>query len=467
MAPDDLQYFIALLDQHNQLARINVPVDPLLEIAAITDRVCKETGGGPALLFSHPTGSSIPVATNLFGSLRRTCTALGIEQPGLLTERLGRLLAAIPQPDLTCLDRQIAGLPEFAACAPLTATPPAWDRIQVRPDLLGLPFLQGWPGDGAAAGAPRYITLPQVFTVAPDCSRPNCGMYRCQVRGPQELAIRWGDRSGAGRHLEAWRDSGRPMPVAIALGGPPATLFSALFPLPGELDEMAFAGFLRGEPIALAPCRTVPLQVPASAEVVIEGFVDPAGTVREGPFGNHTGYYAPAGSAPLMRVSAISRRHGAIIPATVVGPPPMEDCWMAKAWERLLLAFLQRLIPGIVDIHIPLEWTFHQSAVISLDQPDPAMVREIARRLWDCPWFKDARLTVFTDAGTTAAAAPDLLWRGINLAGSADDLFRDDSGARLALDATGGSGFRQPLLPDETIVRHIDRRWPEYGIPSQ
>jgi len=464
MSPDDLQYFIALLDQHNQLARINVPVDPLLEIAAITDRNCKEPEGGRALLFSLPVGSSIPVATNLFGSLRRTCIALGVDRPDQLTERLDRLLELIPHLDLNNLDRQLTGLREFVAYAPLTNSSPAWDQIQVRPDLSSFPFLQGWPGDGVATASPRYITLPQVFTSAPDGSATNCGMYRCQIHGPRELAIRWGDQSGAARHLAAWRDSGRPMPVAIALGGPPATLFSAMFPLPGDLDEMTFAGYLRGEAIPLAACRTVPLQVPATAEIVIEGFVDSAESVLEGPFGNHTGYYAPAGMASLLRVSAISRRPGAIIPATVVGAPPMEDCWMAKAWERLLQAFLKRLIPAIVDIHFPLEWTFHQSAVIALKAPDHGMVREIAARLWDTPWFRTARLTIFTDAAHLPPGAPDLAWRCINLSGAPGSLFHDGSGSRLALDATGSGNARHPLRPDPRVAELVNRRWREYGL---
>jgi 4-hydroxy-3-polyprenylbenzoate decarboxylase len=227
---------------------------------------------------------------------------------------------------------------------------------------------------------------------------------------------------------------------------------------------MTFAGFLQGSPIPLAPCRTVPLQVPTTAEVVIEGTVDPAEGAIEGPFGNHTGFYAPAGPAALLRISAISRRPGAIVPATVVGPPPMEDCWMARAWERLLLAFLRRLFPSIVDIRFPMEWTFHQSTIISLDQPDPAMVREIAARLWSTPWFSAARLTIFTDAAFVPPGAPDLAWRCINLATAPDDLFRDDSGTRLALNATGSRYERMPVAPDPGIATRVSQRWREYGF---
>jgi 4-hydroxy-3-polyprenylbenzoate decarboxylase len=228
---------------------------------------------------------------------------------------------------------------------------------------------------------------------------------------------------------------------------------------------MTFAGFLREAPVEMAPCRTVPMRVPATAEVVIEGFVDPAETVQEGPFGNHTGTYSPAGPAALMRVTAISHRPGAIIPATVVGPPPMEDCWMAQAWERLLLAFLKNLIPALTDMHFPLEWVFHQSAVISLEKPRPAMVRETAARLWGTPWFRDARLLVFVAADAVPSHEREIAWRCINLSDYPDDIFHDSSGHRLALDATGCRLRCSTLQADPAVEQQVLQRWPEYGIP--
>jgi 4-hydroxy-3-polyprenylbenzoate decarboxylase len=254
------------------------------------------------------------------------------------------------------------------------------------------------------------------------------------------------------------------MPLAIALGGPPAAIFSALMPLPGDLDEMAFAGFLAGAAPEMASCRTVPLHVPATAEVVIEGYVDPAETVTEGPFGNHTGSYTPAGSAPLLRVTVISHRVDAVIPATVVGPPPMEDCWMAMAWERLLLAFLRRLVPAVSDIHFPLEWVFHQSPVISLVNPAPGMVRETAELLWTFPWFAASRLVIFVDAATEPADLSGVAWSAINLAEFGTDLFADTTGKRWALDATGGSLRRKRIVPDPAVGEKVARRWRDYGI---
>jgi 4-hydroxy-3-polyprenylbenzoate decarboxylase len=465
MSLNDLHQFIALLESCDELARIRAETDPLLEIAAITDRVCKNPGGGRALLFKRPRGSSFRLATNLFGSRRRVELALGVERLDLLTERMSALLAEIPSPAFDLLDRQIAALPDFSRYAHLrTTSPGVADVAMDPPDLTRFPFLQTWPDDGSSGGHSRYITLPLVFSADPGGNNPNCGMYRCQVRGRAELAIRWNPDSGAARHLEQFRQRGERMPLAIALGGPPAAIFSAMMPLPGELDEMAFAGFLTGAAPEMAPCRTVPLHVPATAEVVIEGYVDPAETVMEGPFGNHTGSYTPAGPAPLLRVTAISHRADAVIPATVVGPPPMEDCWMASAWERLLAAFLRRLVPSVAEIHFPLEWVFHQSAVISLENPRPGMVRETADMLWSLPWFAAARLLVFVDATADVADFAGVAWRSINLAEFSRDLFPDASGKRWALDATGCNLSRQRIVPDPAVAELVTQRWRDYGF---
>jgi 4-hydroxy-3-polyprenylbenzoate decarboxylase len=464
MPLSDLHRFISLLESTGELSRIHVASDPRLEIAAITGRVCKQPDGGRAMLFEQPIGSNFPVATNLFGSLRRTCLALGIEDIHQLTAKMTTLLDQIPARDLTGLDRQIAALRDFSRFSPVPA-PPAWTEPMEQPDLTIFPFLQSWPGDGSGEGYPRYITLPQVVTADPDGANPNCGLYRAQVRGQRELALRWKAGSGAARHLEKFQRLGQPMPVAIAVGGPPATLFSAMLPLPGDLDEMTFAGFLCGEAVGMAACRSVPLRVPSTAEVVIEGYVHPGETVMEGPFGNHTGSYSPPGPAALLRVRSINHRPKAIIPATVVGPPPMEDCWMAAAWERLLLAFLRKITPAIADIHFPLEWVFHQSAVIYLEKPNPAMVREIADRLWGTPWFSEARLTVFVAADGAPANEREVAWRCINLTDCTHDIFYDSTGQRLALDASGSRLPRLPLHADPAMEQQILQRWPEYGIP--
>src|SRR5512133_1791958 len=255
MSLRDLQQFIATLKSRDELTRITVETDPILEIAAVTNRVCKQPGGGRALLFANPRGSRYPVATNLFGSISRTALALGVNRLDDLTTRLDALLNRVASPELAQLDRQIGALAEFSQFAP-QALPPSWTEVMQPPDLTTLPFLQCWPGDGAAGEHPRYITLPQVFTAKPDGSAPNCGMYRAQVLGPRELSLRWNAGSGAAAHQAEFLRLGKPMPVAVARGGNPAGFFSAMLPLPGALDEMAFAGFLRGAPLGVSACRT-------------------------------------------------------------------------------------------------------------------------------------------------------------------------------------------------------------------
>ena len=466
MQINDLHQFMTLLESRGELVRIGVETDPIQEIAAITDRVCKSpAGGGKALLFERPRGACFPVATNLFGSLSRVCLALGVDHLDLLTERMSALLEQIISPNLALLDKQIAALPEFSRFSPNISpdTDPQLITMET-PDLGVFPFLQSWPGDGGASGHPRYITLPLVFTEDPHTGRPNCGMYGAQVRGATELALRWKAGSGAARHLESCRRLGRPMPVAIALGGTPAATFSALFPLPGELDEMIFAGFLRGAALDMFTCRSVALRVPAGCELIIEGYVDPNETALEGPFGNHTGCYSPATAASLLRVTAISHRQAAVIPATVVGPPPMEDCWMAQAWERVLLAFLRRLVPEVRELCFPLEWVFHQSAIISLENPSAAMVRETASLLWSTPWFAGSRLLIFVDREVDPSDLAGVAWRAINLCDYGSDSFRDSTGTRLALDATGCRVAKQRIEPSADVELRVAKRWKEYGL---
>lgn len=465
LSPSPLRQFISHLKTTGELSRVSVSVDPSLEIAAITNRVCKQPEGGKALLFSHPAGSGFTLATNLFGSEKRVRQALGVIDLNELTVRLSVLLGQIPELDIRTLDRQIAALPEFTRFAPHTADVPEPELLSMNPpDLTHFPFMQSWPGDGEASGHGRYITLAQVFTTDPDGGTPNCGVYRVQQRGERQAAIQWRAGSGAARHAELYRIAGKPMPVAIILGGDPAMLFSAMFPLPGDLDEITFAGFLRGSPLVTATCRSVPLQVPTGAEVVIEGFVEPGESAIEGPFGNHTGFYSPANPAALMGITAVRHRADAIIPATVVGPPPMEDCWMAQAWERLLLAFLQRLVPIIKDIHFPFEWVFHQSAVISLEYSQPGMVRNISRQLWGLPWFASAKVLLFVSSDVETPTLSHAAWKTVNVTDFSNDIIKDDITSRIALDATGCNINREEVLISTAISKLIAARWQEYGL---
>lgn len=462
-----LYQLIARFEASGELARIPVTVDPLLEIAAVSDRICKQTEGGTALLFEHPRGSEFPVVTNLFSSVTRICTALGVTNLNELTVRLRALLDQIvPSVAYTAFDCRIAALPDFARFAPHVSTSPdSTLKLMDPPNLSRFPFLHSWPEDGAADGYPRYMTLPQVFTTDPDGGSGNCGMYRVQLRGAAEVAIQWKAGSGAARHAEQYHRSGKGMPVAIVLGGHPATLFSAICPLPGDLDEMTFAGFLRGTPLVMSPCLSIPLSVPEGAELVIEGIVEPGESVMEGPFGNHTGCYAPAAPAALLRVTAIRYRPDAVIPATVVGRPPMEDCWMALVWERLLLAFLQTLVPSIRDIHIPFEWAFTQSTIISLENPQPGMVRNISAQLWSLPWFRSARLLIFVAADTAPTDLSRVAWQSINGSDARRDVIHDSASGRIAIDGTDSRLQRTKIAVSDELAAQVSHRWKEYRLP--
>lgn len=465
MTLSPLGHYISQLDSSDDLSRIVVSVNPVQEIAAITNLVCKQSDGGNALLFEKPVGSDFRVATNLFGSTARVCMALGIKALDELYVRMAALLASIPAQDVRTLDRQLAALPEFSRFAPAALTEPDSDLVMmVAPDLTRFPFLHSWADDGSAEGYPKYITLPQVFTADPDGGTQNCGVYRVQLRGPREVAIQWKAGSGAARHADLHHRRGQRMPVAIVLGGDPATLFSAMFPLPGNLDELTFAGFMRGAALATVLCQGVPLRIPTGAEVVIEGYVEPGETVVEGPFGNHSGYYASAAKAALMHVTAISHRLDAVIPATVVGPPPMEDCWMAQAWERVLLAFLRKSAPVISDIHFPFAWVFHQSAIISLENPKPGMVRNIAAQLWALPWFATARILLFVAAEAVPLTLSRAAWRTVNVADFTSDIIHNSDSGRVAIDATGSCQLRLEVKTSDECSALVAQRWKEYDL---
>lgn len=456
--------FIAKLDHQGELSRIDAPVSTHLELAAIVRRVSSAPNGGSALFFRHPDQSPFPIAANLFGSWRRMALSLGVAHLDDLTASFSSILDGQPFQDLAGLAGLLAEHPKLVCCKPvMVPNGPCRDESEPGADLLQLPFLHNWPYDGSAAGTGRYITLGQIITTDPDGNNPNCGIYRCQIHDPHTLAIRWQSSSGAAHHHQQFIQRGERMPVAIALGGPPSLTLAAAWPLPQGLDEFGFAGWLRGASIPTVSCPHGPLQVPAEAELIIEGFAEPDKPLIEGPFGNHTGRYDPAGPAARVTVTRITRRNAPVITATIVGPPPQEDCWMMMGWERLLAAILPRLIPGLRDICMPLPWVFRNSAVISLENHSPHMVRETVHALWQLPWFRKARLLVLVDAGIDPCNLQQVAWRAVNEPDWLDNLIQDGPGGRIALDATGRS-FEE-LLSDATTTQLLEQRWKEYGLP--
>jgi 4-hydroxy-3-polyprenylbenzoate decarboxylase len=445
MAYRDLREFFAGLDAMGELQRVDAEVDPRLEIAALTDRVSKMRGGGKGLLFTRVQGSSFPVATNLFGSYDRVAAAFQVAALGELTARMERLLA----------DPASAPLPvtvEHAPCQEVVQRPVDLDRF---------PFLTSWPGDGG-----RFITLPLVFTRDPETGADNCGMYRVRLFDGSSAGIRWKRGSGGYGHFRKYATSRVSMPVAIAVGADPALTLAATLPLPDPFDELSFAGFLRGEPVEMVRCLTSDLRVPAHAELVIEGFIEPGDARPEGAFGNHTGRYEEGEEVPVLRVSCITHRRDAICQATVVGPPPMEDCYLAKAAERLLLPLTRRQCPEVVDIAMPLEGIFHGCAVVAINKSYAGQGRRVLESLRSEGWLKRGKLLVVVEAGEVPLELSAAFWQAVNTARLPDDLLITDG--CLGIDATrklpeeGGEPEVRELRPDPSVTALVAKRWREY-----
>jgi len=458
----DLREYLAALDERGELHRVTVPVTPRHEIAAITDRVVRLPGGGPALLFTEVAGSALTVAMNLFGSHHRLALALGLNSLHELPARMAAFLAAGGE-----------GMGPIAA-----ESFPCRDIVESVPTCDLLPELLAWPEDGHPEHNGHFLTLPLVVTRNRASEQQNLGIYRVACFSGTELGIHWRPGSGGAAHHATWQQANEPMPVAIVLGADPMTTFCATLPLPEEIDEVRLAGFLNGQPVALTRCLTNDLLVPANAEIIIEGVVDPVATRSEGAFGNHTGYYAGGGPVPLVYITAVTRRHGAILPATLVGPPPQENYWLALAGSRLLLPLLQRQIPAIVNLALPREGIYHGAAVVAIRKELPGQAREVMATLWASGLLHQARLLVIVDADVPVADFRQVYWRVMNHAVWGRDLEMADpgdpaqpSGGRLGIDATrklpgegGCDTWPKELAWPPGVQKLVARRWREYGF---
>ena len=379
MAYRDLREFIDLLESKGELKRISYPVSPELEITEIASRLMHK--GGPALLFENVKGSQMPVAINLMGSRRRMALALGVEDVEEIARRIDELLSTkIPESLLGKL-ALLPRLHEMTRYPPrVVSKAPVHEIVEQgeEVDLGKLPVLTCWPRDGGP-----YFTLPQVITRSPETGMYNVGTYRMQVFDRCTTGMHWHIHKHGAQHFEAARRLGKRLEVAVALGGDPALTYASTAPLPDTIEEYLFAGFLRREPVELVQALTVDLQVPASAEIVLEGYIDPQEPLRrEGPFGDHTGYYSLEDDYPVFHVQAVTRRRNAIYPATVVGAPPMEDYWIGHATERIFLPLLRLLVPEIVDCHMPPEGVFHNLVFVSIRKRYPGQAFKVMHSLW-------------------------------------------------------------------------------------
>src|SRR5579885_1232969 len=390
MPPADLREWIALLEREGELVRVAAEVDPYLEVTEIVDRTVKS--GGPALLFERLKGSEHPLLINQFGTERRMCLAFGVERLDDVGAKLAGVLELQPPTGLVDKLRGLRQLKSLADSLPTTVRRGACQELVFRGDevdLGRLPVQTCWPGDAAP-----FITLPAVITRDPRTRQRNVGMYRLQVLGPRATAMHWQ------KHKEGRADylfsEGR-MEVAVALGLDPVTAYSASAPLPKHIDELMFAGFLRGESVELVKGVAVDLEVPANAEIVLEGYVERGELVDEGPFGDHTGYYTAAEPFPVFHVTALTMRRDAVYPSIVVGKPPQEDAWLGKATERIFLPAIRATVPEIVDYDLPVAGAFHNCAIVSIRKAFPGHARKVMHAIWGLGLLSLTKAVVVVD----------------------------------------------------------------------
>jgi 4-hydroxy-3-polyprenylbenzoate decarboxylase len=431
----DLQKFIAHLETVGELVRVKEKVDPYLEVADIVNRTCKDPTGNSALLFENVKGSALPLVANCFGSSLRTAAALDVTNVESLSVKLKADLRAIEEKTSgKALAKLIQGKAEEQIkdddCLAVT-------HVECEKGLSELPVLCSWPKEGGP-----YITLGQVFTKHPDSKEQNCGMYRLQVVDKETALVRFHPGSGGGEHLEAWHARGEAMPIAVVLGGPPALTLCAGMSLPEGVTETGFVKYLTGHSVAMAKCQNSELFVPSTAEVVIEGLIAPDDEMEEGPFGNHTGYYSDVSPAPVVKVLNVHLRESAVYPCTVVGPPPMENVFMAQANERLLLELLQYDCPWVVNVHMPIEGIYHRAALVSVDQHDGSAAK-ISKRLNGSRLLRNSRMIVLLDKDCDLYNFRDVYWRFINADAWQESVLID--GKTMVVDARA-SRHRNPIF---------------------
>ncbi|MHB8339923.1 MAG: menaquinone biosynthesis decarboxylase [Mycobacteriales bacterium] len=483
MAYADLREFLARLDREGELRHIRVPVDPHLEIAEVVRRVVRDAG--PALLFHSPGASRIPLAVNVFGTERRMAMALGVDHLDEHAERLAGLLA----PDLPV---GFAGLREaLGRLADLRGVPPR--KVRTAPcqqvvrrgaqvDLYEIPALTCWPGDGGA-----FLNLGLTHTRHPETGARNLGLYRLQRHDARTVGLHWQIHKDSTAHHAVAERLGQRLPVAIAFGCDPAVTYSASAPLPAQIDEYLFAGFLRRERVEMVDCLSVPLQVPANAQIVLEGWLEPGVRRQEGPFGDHTGFYTPVEPFPALTVDVVTTQRDPVYQTIVVGRPPQEDGPIGKATERLFLPLIRLTIPEIVDYDLPVEGVFHNCVIVSIDKRYPKQAQKVMNAIWGAGLLSLAKLIVVVDADCDVHDYREVAWRAFGNVDYAHDLlttvgpvdhldhasYEQFFGGKIGVDATRklategyrrDGGWPEAIVPDPGVVARISARWKDLGL---
>jgi len=483
MAFDDLREFIRALEKHKELKRIPFEVDPYLEITEFADRSVKS--GGPALLFEKPKGSDIPVLINAFASMRRMEIALEVSSVEEIAGRISDLLAMQKPEGLFGKLKMLPKLAELGSIFPKTVSSgPCKDviRHEGKFDLNYLPVLHCWPQD-----AGRFITLPMVFSRNPDTGKRNCGCYRLQVFDGSTTGMHWQTHKQGAEHYRRLRAAGqnKRMDIAVAIGSDPATMYSAILPLPPDLDEMMIAGFLRGKPVEMVKCETNDLEVPANSEIVLEGYVELGELRREGPFGDHTGFYSLDDDYPVFHVTCVTHRKSPIYATTIVGPPPMEDFYMGKAIERIFLPLMRLQLPEIRDVAMPAEGIFHNLILVAIRKSYPGHARKVMHAIWGLGQAMFSKCIVVVDEDVDVQNSSEVAWKVLNnidperdiqfVLGPVDSLDHSSRlpnyGSKMGVDATKKwpeEGFTRPWpdvirMPDDVRAR-VDALWKKAGL---
>ncbi|MBX7223704.1 MAG: menaquinone biosynthesis decarboxylase [Blastocatellia bacterium] len=476
MAFEDLREFIKALDKNCELKRIKTEVSCELEITEITDRISKI--GGPALLFENVKGYKTPVLINALGSERRMLLALGVDSYDEVAARLTEILDFKSPQGLLEKVKMLPKLAELGNFFPKRVkTGPCQETVLFEGDfsLERLPVLKCWPEDGG-----KFITFPLVFTNNPVNGKRNVGMYRMQVYDAQTTGMHWQIHKHGAAHFRHHVKTGELMPVSVAIGGDPLLTFAAIFPLPDDLDEMMLAGFLRQKPVPMVKCITNDIEVPANAEIVLEGYVDPAEMRVEGPFGDHTGFYTEAKEFPVFHVTCVTHRRNPIYQTTIVGRPPMEDCWMGEAVGRIAMPVLKRQFPEIVDVHMPFEGVFHNLMIVSMKKAFPGHARKLMHSIWGTGQMMFTKCIVVVDEDVPVRDPQHVTWYVLNnidperdiqfTLGPIDELDHSSRmvayGSKMGIDATRkwpSEGFNREWPKEnrmsEEIMQLVDKKW--------
>ncbi len=475
--PADLRAWIALLEREGELVRVAAEVDPHLEITEIVDRTVK--AGGPALLFERPKGSQHPLLVNQFGTERRMCLAFGVERLDDVGAKLEDVLEMQPPQGLVQKVKGLAKLKSIADSMPKEVRGGSCQEVVLTGEevnLDALPIQTCWPGDAAP-----FITLPAVITRDPKTGSRNVGMYRMQKIDCRSTFMHWQIHKDG--RMDYLATEGR-LEVAVCLGLDPVTTYAASAPLPKHIDELMLAGFLRGEPVELVQGKTVDLQVPATAEIVLEGYVERGDEGTEGPFGDHTGYYSPPEPFPVFHVTALTMRRDAIYPSIVVGKPPAEDAWLGKATERIFLPAVRMSVPEIVDYDLPVAGAFHNCVIVSIRKAFPGHARKVMHAIWGLGLLSLTKCVVVVDEWVDVHDYEEVFFRAaanvdpkrdvVIAEGPVDHLDHAPTmqfvGGKLGIDATHkgpGEGTREwppEIEMSDEIRALVDRRWPEYDL---